>query len=82
MASPAFGKLAGYMRRRMRMSHVYQPVMLRELLARGGRASRTDVARAFLAEDRALLEYYEEITRDMPGRVLGKRGRAATGCRA
>ena len=67
MASSAFGKLAGYIRQRMRMSHVYQPVMLRELLARSGRASRTDIARAFLAEDRALLVDYEEITRDMPG---------------
>jgi uncharacterized heparinase superfamily protein len=26
----------------MRMAHVYQPVMLRELLDRGGRASRKD----------------------------------------
>jgi ATP adenylyltransferase len=74
MPSPAFGELADYIRRRMRMSHVYQPIMLRELLARGGRASRTDIARAFLAEDRALLEYYEEITRDMPGRVLALHG--------
>jgi hypothetical protein len=32
--------------------------MLRELLDRGGRASRKDIARALLNEDRSQLEYY------------------------
>ena len=58
----------------MRMSHVYQPVMIRELLDRGGRASRQDIARALLNEDRRELDYYREITRDMVGRVLLQRG--------
>src|SRR5262245_36120732 len=58
----------------MRMSHVYQPVMLRTLLDRGGRASREEIARALLNEDRSQLEYYSEITRDMVGRVLANRG--------
>jgi ATP adenylyltransferase len=57
----------------MRMSHVYQPVMLRELLDRGGRASRKEIARSLLNEDRSQLDYYSEITRDMVGRVLANR---------
>lgn len=57
----------------MRMSHVYQPVMLRLLLDRNGRASVGDVARALLNEDRSQLDYYSEITRNMVGRVLANR---------
>ena len=56
------------------MSHVYQPVMLRLLLGKNGRASVQDVARALLNEDRSQLEYYSEITKNMVGRVLANRG--------
>ena len=69
-----FDELLQFIEHDMRMSHVYQPVMLRELLARGGRASREEIARALLNEDRSQLEYYSEITRDMVGRVLTNRG--------
>jgi ATP adenylyltransferase len=58
----------------MRMSHIYQPVMIRELLTRGGKASIRDIAAAFLARDASQLEYYEQVTKDMPGKVLGKHG--------
>lgn len=37
------------------------------------RATREDIARALLNEDRSQLEYYAEITRDMVGRVLTNR---------
>ncbi len=58
----------------MQMSHVYQPVMLRTLIDKGGKASVSEVAQALLAEDRAQLDYYREITKRMPGAVLRKRG--------
>lgn len=54
----------------MRMSHIYQPVMIRELLRRGGTASTDAIARALLAEDRAQVDYYRLIVRNMVGRVL------------
>jgi ATP adenylyltransferase len=54
------------------MSHVYQPVMLRELLKRNGRATVAKIARALLNEDRSQ-KYYSEITKDMVGRVLTNR---------
>ena len=60
--------------KRMRMSHIYQPVMIRELLRSGGKASIRNIAAAFLARDASQLEYYEQITKDMPGKVLGKHG--------
>jgi diadenosine tetraphosphate (Ap4A) HIT family hydrolase len=56
------------------MSHIYQPVMIRELLTHCGRASIRNIAAAFLAHDASQLEYYEQITKDMPGKVLSKYG--------
>jgi ATP adenylyltransferase len=58
----------------MRMSHIYQPVMISELLKSGGKASIRNIAAAFLSRDESQLEYYEQITKDMPGKVLGKHG--------
>jgi ATP adenylyltransferase len=58
----------------MRMAHIYQPVMIKELLQSGGKASIRNIAAAFLSRDESQLEYYEQITKDMPGKVLGKHG--------
>jgi diadenosine tetraphosphate (Ap4A) HIT family hydrolase len=73
MAS-SFKHLRDFLQEQMRMSHIYQPVMIRELLNRGGKASIRDIAAAFLARDESQLEYYEKITKDMPGKVLAKHG--------
>src|SRR5262249_9188691 len=70
----AFKQLQEFIQERMRMSHIYQPVMLKELLSRGGRAKIRDIAAAFLARDESQLEYYEEITKNMPGKVLTGHG--------
>src|SRR4051812_40064094 len=72
--SPAFERLKEFISGRMRMSHIYQPVMLRVLLDRGGWASTRDIASAFLARDESQLDYYVEITKRMPGRVLASHG--------
>lgn len=68
----AFEHLKEFLTAQMRMIHVYQPVMLRTLLASNGAASVTDIAKALLAEDRAQIEYYEQITKRMVGTVLTK----------
>ena len=73
MAS-SFEHIRDFIQKRMRMSHIYQPVMIRELLTHGGKASIRNIAAAFLARDASQLEYYEQITKDMPGKVLGKHG--------
>ncbi len=70
----SFEHLRDFIRKRMRMSHIYQPVMIKELLTRGGKASIPDIAAAFLACDVSQLEYYEQITKNMPGKVLGNHG--------
>lgn len=67
-------QLKTYIAKTMRMSHVYQPVMLRVLLEQGGSASLTDIARALLSYDQSQVEYYELRTKNMVGRVLTANG--------
>jgi diadenosine tetraphosphate (Ap4A) HIT family hydrolase len=52
------------------MSHVYQPVMLIELLRSGGSCTEEQIARSLLSYDSSQVEYYEKITLNMVGRVL------------
>ena len=65
-------KLSNFIRHEMRMSHIYQPVMLAEILRSNGAASITQIAKALLAYDASQIEYYEQITKNMVGRVLTK----------
>jgi ATP adenylyltransferase len=67
-------ELASYITKAMRMSHVYQPVMLRVLLENDGEASITEIAKALLSHDRSQVEYYELRTKNMVGRVLTQNG--------
>src|SRR5262249_52354256 len=69
-----FRVLRDFILSRMRMSHIYQPVMLRTLLAHSGKATIRQIAAEFLARDESQLEYYEEITKRMPGKVLARHG--------
>jgi ATP adenylyltransferase len=65
-----FDELSEFILKKMRMSHIYQPVMLITLLEKQGRASINDIARALLQFDDSQIEYYEHITKSMVGRVL------------
>lgn len=73
-ANLSFQQLETYIRQQMRMSHVYQPVMLQVLLEKGGSASTEDVAKALLSYDRSQVEYYEIRTKNMVGKVLTQNG--------
>ena len=68
--SEKFDALSNFILNEMRMSHIYQPVMLIELLERRGSASVTEIARALLGHDVSQVEYYEHITKNMVGKVL------------
>ncbi len=65
-----YAELLDFIRTRMRMSHVYQPVMLQTLLRNGGRCSIRQIAQEILQRDESQIEYYGEITKNMVGRVL------------
>jgi ATP adenylyltransferase len=58
----------------MRMSHIYQPVMIRTLLSQEGPVTAKDVAAQFVPYDLSQIEYYEAITKRMPAVVLQKNG--------
>lgn len=70
--SDAFTSLEHFIRNEMRMSHIYQPVMLLELLRSRGKASVNQIAQALLSHDASQIEYYEQITKNMVGKVLTK----------
>jgi hypothetical protein len=46
--------------------------MLKMLIQNGGWASTRDIASSFLAQDDSQIDYYAEITKRMPGKVLGR----------
>jgi len=46
MTKTAFDELMLFVSEQMRMSHIYQPVMLKVLLENGGRASRKTIRQA------------------------------------
>ena len=71
--SPLYHRLQQFISSEMRMAHVYQPVMLAELLKSNGTASVRQIARAILEKDLTQVEYYENITKNMVGQVLTKR---------
>ena len=70
--SKKFEDLSDFIRNQMRMSHIYQPVMLIELLNNRGSVDISDIAKALLTRDISQVEYYEHITKNMVGRVLTK----------
>ena len=70
----SYTQLRDFIQKHMRMSHIYQPVVIKELIKRGGKASIRNIAAAFLVQDASQLEYYEQITKNMPGKVLAKHG--------
>lgn len=65
-----YEQLLDFIENRMRMSHVYQPVMLKALLESQGSCLTEDIAKAILMLDDSQVEYYEKITNNMVGRVL------------
>jgi hypothetical protein len=68
-----FDQLRTFVDSSMRMSHIYQPVMLQYLLEHGGSASVRDIAATILSHDESQIEYYEQIVKNMVGRVLRNR---------
>jgi ATP adenylyltransferase len=58
----------------MRMSHIYQPLLIRKLVDAHGQATLRQLAQSFLAEDESQLLFYERRIKQMPLKVLAKHG--------
>jgi len=54
----------------MRMSHIYQPVMMKTLLQKKGSADISSIAKQLLMHDQSQVEYYEQVVKNMVGKVL------------
>jgi ATP adenylyltransferase len=69
-----FDELLSFVTERMRMSHIYQPLLIRTLIEAGGTATLRQLAHAFLAQDESQLRFYEKRIKEMPLRVLTRHG--------
>ena len=68
-----FDQLYKFIAEDMQMSHVYQPVMLIEMLvSKTGTATVEQIAKAILDHDPTQIDYYSEVVKKMPGVVLTK----------
>jgi len=65
-----YDKLHKFISEEMRMSQIYQPVMLMQLLKNNGEATVQQIAQGILDKDPTQIEYFSEIVKNMVGRVL------------
>ena len=70
MISHIFNKLEQFISSEMRMSQIYQPLMLIELLKNNGHATVTQIAQAILNKDPTQIEYFSQVVKNMVGKVL------------
>ena len=68
--SDSFDSLSDFILNKMRMSHIYQPAMLIELLSSNGRATTEQIAKQLLSRDQSQVDYYKHVTKTMVGKVL------------
>ncbi|MHC2432715.1 hypothetical protein [Bradyrhizobium sp. USDA 4451] len=66
--------LLNFLRDRMAMTAVYQPVIIRELLIAGGKATKDELARALIAYDAQVTDYYTRVLMRYPRSVLESHG--------
>ena len=69
-----YQELKSFITQTMRMSHVYQPVVIRELLLSKGQASSRDIASKLAAMDPTQIEYFEQILNRYPKTTLRSHG--------
>lgn len=69
-----YQQLCDFIQNKMRMSHIYQPVMLTTLLKNGGKCNQKEIAKSLLSHDESQIEYYTNITNSMVGSVLRNHG--------
>src|SRR4051794_28425990 len=70
----SYKALAQFIEQDMRMSHVYQPLVVRGLIDAGGTATLRQLALALVQEDEPTVQQAEARLRDLPVRTLTKHG--------
>ena len=67
-----FIELQDFLKSKMRLNHIYQPLLIKGLIEAGGTSTIRQMAMTFLAQDESQIQYYEK--RDKPIEVLSKYG--------
>ncbi|MFX1590426.1 MAG: HNH endonuclease, partial [Promethearchaeota archaeon] len=66
--------LKKFIKDKMRLSHLYQPLLIKELIENGGKATIRQLAISFLKNDESQINYFEKRIKDMPLKILAKHG--------
>ncbi len=69
-----YADLAEFLEKKMSMSHIYQPLLVKSLVDSGGTATLRQLAQHFLSEDESQLLYYVRRIKEMPLKVLLRHG--------
>ena len=69
-----FRELKEFLESKMRMSHIYQPLLIKTLVEVGGSATVRQLAVSFLSHDESEILYYEKRLKEMPIKVLKNHG--------
>jgi hypothetical protein len=69
-----YGEWVDFLEHRMRMSHIYQPLLIQTLIDADGTATVRQIAQAFLAQDESKLRYYEQRIKQIPMPILKRHG--------
>jgi hypothetical protein len=72
-----FIELKDFIDTKMKMSHVYQPLLIRLLVEAGGQSTLRQLAKEFSAFDEAQIVFYEDRLKKMPIPVLKNHGVAS-----
>lgn len=72
-----FVELKDFIDTKMKMSHVYQPLLIRLLVEAGGQSTLRQLAKEFSAFDEAQILFYEDRLKKMPIPVLKNHGVAS-----
>ena len=64
-----FEEVLSFVTERMRMSYIYQPLLIRPLVDAGGAATLRQLAHAFLARDGSQTQVSEQGVKEVPLRA-------------
>lgn len=69
-----FEDLCNFIENKMRMSQIYQPLLIRSLIDSDGKATIRQLATIFNSLDESQLQYYEKCIKKMPAKILEGHG--------
>ena len=67
-----YDQIVDFITSKMKMFHIYQPLLNRSLVDAGGSATLRQLGQIFLSQDESQLFYYENHIKEMPLKVLFK----------